>query len=141
MTGVCFSTGDWPSTIGQLVGAKAVTMLHGDQHTKVRRMMMPAFSPKACAEYIPRIVETAQSLCAEWAQTRNIKGFYKMKAFTFQVCLQLPVRCTPSHILSLVAVPGLPVLQYAINQEHPTNKSMHETDMTVHKRVPSPGLF
>ena len=84
-----FNAGDWPSTIGQLIGAKAVAMLHGEEHAKVRKMMMPAFSPKACAAHIPRIVELAQSLCAECTETRNFKAFYKIKAFTFRVCFKL----------------------------------------------------
>ena len=48
-------------------------------------MMLPAFSPKAGVAYIPRTVEIAQNLCAEWAEAHNIKSFYNMKAFTFQV--------------------------------------------------------
>lgn len=95
LIGVCFKAGDWPSTIQQLMGAKALSVLHGEQHAKVRKSMMPAFGPKACAEYIPRMVEMAQSLCAEWVQTRNIKAFYKMKAFTFRVCVKMHL--TSSH--------------------------------------------
>lgn len=86
-TGLVFvlTTGDWPSTIGQLIGAKSISMLPGEQHDKVRKLIAPAFSPKAGMAYIPRTVEIAQSLCAKWAGAYNIKAFDEMKAFTFQV--------------------------------------------------------
>ena len=85
---VHWATGDWPTTIAQLLGAKSLPLLHGEQHRRVRKTMVPAFGPKVGVAYIPPIVDLAQRLCAEWAEAGHIKGVDSMKAFTFQVSVK-----------------------------------------------------
>lgn len=48
-------------------------------------MISAALTPKASVAYIPRIVQLAQSLCAEWAVAQHVKAFDSMKTFAFQV--------------------------------------------------------
>ena len=75
----------WPTTIKKLVGRKAVSNVVGSHHIQVRKIILPAFTPKVSQQYIPRLVEIAEELCAEWAAVKMVKGEDCMKAFTFQV--------------------------------------------------------
>ena len=58
--------------------------MHGMQHMEARKMIMPAFAPKAALAYIPRTVQFAEKFCGEWAEQFHVKGFDGMKDFTFQ---------------------------------------------------------
>ena len=80
--------GEWLYTIKKLLGRKQLVVLHGQQHTQVRRLLAPAFTPKVSQQYIPRTAEIAQALCADWAASKSVKGEDSMKAYTFQVRLQ-----------------------------------------------------
>ena len=77
---------NWPYTIKTLVGKKAVTNAVGAYHTQIRKIISPAFTPKVSQQYVPRMVEIAEDLCAEWATAKHVKGEDTMKAYTFQVC-------------------------------------------------------
>ena len=83
----CADAAEWIYTIKQLLGRKAVSLITGKQHTQVRRLLAPAFTPKVSQLYIPRTTEIAQEMCAEWAKEKFVKGEDTMKAFTFQVSL------------------------------------------------------
>ena len=82
---MCVLPENWPHTIKALLGRKAVTNAVGAYHTQIRKILSPAFTPKASQQYIPRMVEIAEELCAEWAATKHVKGEDTMKAYTFQV--------------------------------------------------------
>lgn len=75
-------------------------MLHAPQ----RKLNLHAFCLlQAASQYVPRTVEIAQALCAEWAQAGHIKGSDEMKAFTFQVHDQ--VHMAASHGCGQLATP------------------------------------
>lgn len=97
----CLLLGTWPFTIKMLLGDKALAMLNGDYHKQVRKTLAPAFTPKANQQYIPRIVEIAEELCAEWADAKHVKGEDVVKAYTYQVCcIQFP------HVHVYLFIPG-----------------------------------
>ena len=76
---------DWPGTIQTLMGSKTIALITHQRHLEVRKMLLPAFSPKTLLQYVPRIAEIAQEMCVDWAQARHVKGEHCMKAFTGKV--------------------------------------------------------
>ena len=78
------------------MGNKAVTNATGAHHIQTRKILAPALTPKATQQFIPRILEVAEELCTEWAETRQLKGEDAMKAFTFQVALPCPALTCPA---------------------------------------------
>ena len=76
---------DWPFTIAMLFGYKTVAMVTGQRHLEVRKMFLPAFSPKTNEQYIPRMQKIAEELTAQWGEVAQIKGEHAMKAFTGKV--------------------------------------------------------
>ena len=68
-----------------LVGKKSVSNSAGVHHMHMRKVVNPAFTPKVSQQYVPRILEIAEELCAEWAEAKYTKGEDCMKAYTFQV--------------------------------------------------------
>ena len=79
------SAADWPHTVAMLMGMKTFALIKHNQHLDVRKMLLPAFSPKTILQYIPRKAEIAEQMCAEWAQQAQLKGEHAMKAFTGKV--------------------------------------------------------
>lgn len=71
------------------MGSKTIALITYQRHLDVRKMLLPAFSPKTQLQYIPRITEIAEEMCADWAKAHHLKGEHGMKAFTGKVCLQL----------------------------------------------------
>ncbi|KAL0053981.1 hypothetical protein WJX82_001945 [Trebouxia sp. C0006] len=74
----------FPATIQKILGPRGFSTLHGKAHTQIRKIMVPAFSPKTAEKYIPQTLELAKSTCADWAATTEAKGEDGMKAYTFQ---------------------------------------------------------
>lgn len=90
---------DWPFTIEKLFGSKTVAMVKGQRHLDVRKMFLPAFSPKTNEQYIPRITEIAEELCALWAGAGEVKGEHAVKAFTGKV-MKVASTCMHSALIS-----------------------------------------
>ena len=78
-------TVQWMYTVRTMFGRKSTINTAGAQHTQSRKILAPAFTPKACQQYIPRIVQIAEGLCSEWANDKHVQGEDCIKAYTFQV--------------------------------------------------------
>ncbi|DBB10930.1 hypothetical protein WJX82_007943 [Trebouxia sp. C0006] len=81
--------GHFPYAIRKILGPRGISTLHGKAHTQLRKILVPALSPKVSTKYVPHTVELAESACAEWAKANKMKGEDGMKAFTFQVATEL----------------------------------------------------
>lgn len=99
---LCFAVA-WPYTIRTLVGRKGLSNATGAHHMQMRKVVTPAFTPRVSQQYVPRILEIAEELCAEWAEAKYTKGEDCMKAYTFQVIyptlLYPALRCPDSCVL------------------------------------------
>lgn len=95
-----FSVEDWPLGVALLLGRKSVAVLTFDDHLNMRKLMAPAFNPKALARGVPRLVELAEEHCARWAAQGDVMGAKAIKAFTFHVSSRL------SHQQYLALIPS-----------------------------------
>ena len=80
-----------------------------DDHTKMRRLLAPAFSPKAVAGLFPRMAEIIGQGLEAWAAKGSIKALEESKLLSFKVGLaSLGMLCKddltdPYHAWALVA--------------------------------------
>ncbi len=51
----------------------------------MRKVLQPAFSPKAVASYVPDMVKIAEECCSRWAEQETISGYLAVKEYTFVV--------------------------------------------------------
>lgn len=58
---------DWPPTIQQLLGKGAISNLNGKRHKALRRVMEPAFTPKATRDYLETIDQVTCKTLTEWS--------------------------------------------------------------------------
>jgi len=106
--------GHFPYAIRKILGPRGISTLHGKAHTQLRKILVPALSPKVSTKYVPHTVELAESACAEWAKANKMKGEDGMKAFTFQVmdpigkCSALPTLTRPALRCPALPCPALP---------------------------------
>jgi len=108
--------GHFPYAIRKILGPRGISTLHGKAHTQLRKILVPALSPKVATKYIPRTVELAESACAEWAKANKMKGEDGMKAFTFQVMVLVctcPARPCPALPCPVRPCPALPLWGHA----------------------------
>ncbi|PVD29648.1 hypothetical protein C0Q70_08903 [Pomacea canaliculata] len=64
----------WPSSVTQLVGSKALLSLTGDEHRVVRQTIAAAFTPTILATFVPHIQEVTRSHLKRWCEESEGKG-------------------------------------------------------------------
>ncbi|KAK9843391.1 hypothetical protein WJX81_000043 [Elliptochloris bilobata] len=81
--------GDWPKATSTLLGPHSVTATTGDAHLRMRKILNPAFTVKAVAEFVPGMVGIAQRCCADWQKQGRVSGYDCSKEYTFLVALKI----------------------------------------------------
>lgn len=85
--GVLWDAADWPKSTKALLGPWSVTVLTGEAHAKLRRVLNPAFRSSVLARSIPAIANFAYEYCNRWADEGLISGYSACKGFPFKVIL------------------------------------------------------
>jgi cytochrome P450 len=65
---------DWPPTVKQCLGEKAVSIVHGKEHLMLRKALAPLFSPAAIRGYMPQVQAIAEACVSSWLKQGDIKG-------------------------------------------------------------------
>jgi len=73
------TTQDWPPSISRLLGAGAVSNNEGKRHRALRRILEPAFAPKATRDYLEVIDMVTCKHLDEWASSSQ--RFHKSEVF------------------------------------------------------------
>ena len=69
------------------MGQGALGTTQFEDHTKMRRLLAPAFSPKAVAGLLPRMQEIIGQGLEGWAAKGSIKALEESKLLSFKVAL------------------------------------------------------
>ena len=83
-------SGKWPYTIKTMSGQGTFATTQFDDHTKMRRLLAPAFSPKAVAGLLPRMSEIIGQGLEAWAARGSIKALEETRSLSFKVDSDLP---------------------------------------------------
>lgn len=87
-----------PLSFEDLLGSGSFIAIHGDEHTSMRKLVVPAFTQKAIFKYLPKIVAVFSSYVSKWIQEGHVKKTSDdihqatFKVGWFSVALPLPFR-------------------------------------------------
>eukprot|EP00797_Seminavis_robusta_P008116 Sro156_g070620.1 Abscisic acid 8'-hydroxylase (493) ;mRNA; f:9022-10500 len=77
----------WPPQIQKLTGKTALTNVNGAHHRALRRILEPAFTPKATRDYVKTIDTVMQQTFREWSERDTTISSDDLKLLTLRVFL------------------------------------------------------
>lgn len=80
-----FGAGDWPTSTKLMLGKGSVSVVTGDFHVRLRKLLKPAFSMSGVANMMPKLAAISDQCLSKWADEGQIKGMLATKEFTFRV--------------------------------------------------------
>ena len=84
-----FHAGKGNAILGPIMGEHSLLLVDGAQHKRARKLLMPAFKPKALTEYEQVVTELARAECRRWATGEEFRSLERMNALTLEVILQV----------------------------------------------------
>ncbi|PRW50773.1 glutamine cyclotransferase [Chlorella sorokiniana] len=82
---------DYPDSVKAMLGPFGMVNTYGKDHTRLKRLMQAAFTPKAIRGYLPRMQASAEEAVAKWEKQGLIHAYEEMKWWTFRVAVELIV--------------------------------------------------
>ncbi|GAA0179130.1 hypothetical protein Leryth_000527 [Lithospermum erythrorhizon] len=76
----------FPASKMRMLGKQAIFFQQGDYHTKLRKLVLRAFTPESIRNMVPNIDSVALGTLASW-EGRLINTYQEMKTYTFNVAL------------------------------------------------------
>lgn len=76
----------FPASKERMLGKQAIFFHQGDYHTKLRKLVLRAFTPEAIKNIVPDIESIALQSLESW-EGRMITTYQEMKTYTFNVAL------------------------------------------------------
>ncbi|XP_076895225.1 abscisic acid 8'-hydroxylase CYP707A2-like [Bidens hawaiensis] len=76
----------FPASKERMLGKQAIFFHQGDYHSKLRRLVLRAFTPESIKNIVPDIESIAVDSLKSW-ENRLVNTFQEMKTFTFNVAL------------------------------------------------------
>ncbi len=74
--------GDLQHTAFQALLGESLSMSEGTRHDRLRRLLAPLFTRRQMGRYASRIVRTADTVCADWADQNEIDLFTELHRLT-----------------------------------------------------------
>ena len=84
-----FHAGKSNAILGVIMGEHSLLLVDGSQHKRARKLLMPAFSPKALAGYEALVTATAKTEVDGWKADAPFRSLDRMNALTLEVILRV----------------------------------------------------
>lgn len=83
-----FQAGKGNAILGPLMGEHSLLLVDADQHTRARKMLMPAFTPNAISDYRTMVDRITADHVAAWPTGKAFASHESMNELTLDVILQ-----------------------------------------------------
>jgi cytochrome P450 family 135 len=84
-----FHAGKGNAILGPIMGEHSLLLVDGADHKRARKLLMPAFKPKALQRYEEVVTRLAREECARWPAGEEFRSLERMNALTLEVILQV----------------------------------------------------
>lgn len=84
-----FHAGKGNAVLGPIMGEHSLLLVDGAQHTRARKLLMPAFRPSAMTGYREVVSALAAEEVASWPAGRQFPALERMNALTLEVILRV----------------------------------------------------
>jgi cytochrome P450 family 135 len=84
-----FHAGKGNAILGPIMGEHSLLLVDGADHKRARKLLMPAFKPKALQGYETVVTELAREECSRWSTDEEFRSLERMNALTLEVILQV----------------------------------------------------
>lgn len=75
--------------LGPVMGEHSLLLVDGADHTRARKLLMPAFRPKALQDYASVVTRLAREEVDRWPPGEEFRSLERMNALTLEVILQV----------------------------------------------------
>ena len=95
-----FHAGKGNSILGPVMGEHSLLLTDSKEHKRARKMLMPAFSPRALGAYQAVVTGLAKAEVATWPEGEAFRSLERMNAVTLEVILQVVFGVTDEQQLA-----------------------------------------
>lgn len=81
--------GEGNTVLEPIMGSHSLLLLDDDDHVRMRKQLMPAFSGAALRGYAAMVLELAQAEVAKWPVGKPFKVHHRMRNLTLEIILQV----------------------------------------------------
>ncbi|MEU4193395.1 cytochrome P450 [Kribbella sp. NPDC026611] len=110
--------GEGNTALEPVMGSRSLMLLDDEDHVRMRKQLMPAFSGAALRGYSAMVLELAKAEVAKWPVGEPFKVHHRMRNLTLEIILQVIFGVTDEHRLNtlrpmmdkIVSVPPIMML-------------------------------
>ena len=84
-----FHAGKGNAILGPIMGEHSLLLVDGAEHKRARKLLMPAFSPRALEGYQDLVTGVAKTEVGSWEPGRPFRSLDRMNALTLEVILRV----------------------------------------------------
>jgi len=84
-----FHAGKGNAVLGPIMGEHSLLLVDGAQHKRARKLLMPAFRPRAMEGYRSVVTQLAEDEVGSWTPGREFRSLERMNGLTLEVILQV----------------------------------------------------
>ena len=84
-----FHAGKGNGILGPIMGEHSLLLVDGAEHKRARKLLMPAFSPRALQDYQDLVTGVAKAEVGSWQTGRPFRSLDRMNALTLEVILRV----------------------------------------------------
>ena len=95
-----FHAGKGNAILGPVMGEHSLLLVDGADHKRARKLLMPAFKPKALTAYEGVVTQLARAECDRWTAGEEFRSLERMNALTLEVILQVVFGVTDEERLA-----------------------------------------
>src|SRR4051794_18419677 len=138
--------GESSSVLGPFAGPRSILLLHGAEHLRQRRLMLPPFHGEALARWRDTIAELAEAELDGWTPGEPVRALRRMQALTLEVILRVvfgagdpelrdAIRRTLDMTTSMPRLVAMSLVQKPIGPWNTFMRAVRELDRLIYERI------
>jgi cytochrome P450 len=140
--------GESSSVLEPFAGPHSILLLHGAEHLRQRRLMLPSFHGEALAGWRQTIAELAEAELDGWAPGEPVRALRRMQALTLEVILRVvfgagdpelrdAIRRTLDMTTSMPRLVAMSLVQKPVGPWRTFMRAVERLDALIYERIDS----
>jgi cytochrome P450 len=138
--------GESSSVLEPFAGPRSILLLHGAEHLRQRRLMLPPFHGEALARWRETVAQLAGAELDGWTPGQPVKALRRMQALTLEVILRVvfgagdpelrdAIRRTLDMTTSMPRLVAMSLVQKPIGPWNTFMRAVRDLDALIYERI------
>jgi cytochrome P450 len=138
--------GESSSVLEPFAGPRSILLLHGAEHLRQRKLMLPPFHGEALARWRDTIAELAEAELDGWTPGEPVRALRRMQALTLEVILRVvfgagdpelrdAIRRTLDMTTSMPRLVAMSLVQKPIGPWNTFMRAVRDLDALIYERI------